>query len=81
MKYNALVVEDLAGNFLGIAEPNEVVDYLDPKGIVNSLAARKLYYAGLKELDASSPNIDGGALLIAEARKQRPIRRGHRLRA
>ncbi|KQX34093.1 hypothetical protein ASD04_17790 [Devosia sp. Root436] len=69
-KFNALVVEDTAGNFLGIAEPNEIVDYLDPKGIINSLAARKLYYEGLRELERQAPIVDGGKLLIERARKQ-----------
>ena len=71
-KFNAVVVEDLDGNFLGIAEPEKPRAFLDPQGIQNSIAARKLFYDGLGELDRSSPNIDTAALLIGHARTQAP---------
>lgn len=70
--YNALAVEDLDGTPLGIATPDEPVDFLDPRGAIDSINARKLYLAGLRELDRSSPNLDPDALLGQRAEARPP---------
>lgn len=71
-KFNAVLVEDLEGRPLGIAEPDEIFDFLDTRGIENSTKSRKLYYEGLRQLAQAAPTIDTAGLLIANARKQPP---------
>ena len=72
--YNELRIEHLDGRLLGVAEPDEVFDFIDARGIHRSNDRRTATVEAIRELDRSIPDFDVLGHRLAEAACAVPIR-------
>jgi len=72
--FNQLRLDDAQGNFLGVATPDEIFQYHDPRGAERSAKRKANRNASLRQLDKSAPTIDVGAAIKAiGARAPEPV--------
>lgn len=71
--YNEVNVYSPEGAFIGVATPEEVYSFGDPRGARHSARRKKDYAAALRQLEKSAPTIDAAALIVAHGEEQMPI--------
>ncbi|WP_157019837.1 hypothetical protein [Mesorhizobium xinjiangense] len=71
--YNEVNVYTPEGAFIGIASPEEVYSFGDPRGARHSARRKKEHAAALRRLEKSAPTIDAAALIVAHGEEQMPM--------
>jgi hypothetical protein len=71
--YNEVNVYSPDGGFIGIATPQEVFAFGDPRGAKHSARRKSARNQAIRQLEKSAPTIDAAALIVAHGEEQFPI--------
>lgn len=71
--YNAVNVFSPDGDFIGVAKPQEIFAFSDPRGAKHSARRKKVHNNAIGQLAKAAPTIDASALIVAHGDEQLPM--------